>query len=59
MVLMKPLEYISYTVVQSFSQVYPILLLILFENLHVCGCFFITTVLVFHYIDKELPYFSN
>ena len=51
-------KYISYTVVQSFSQVDPFLLLVLFENLYISGHFFIITVLVFHYIGKKLPYFS-
>ena len=52
------LKYIFYTSVQSFSQVDPILLLVLFKSLHISGLFFITTVLIFHYIDKKLPYFS-
>ena len=52
------LKYISYTVVQSFSQVDPFLLLILFENLRISGHFFMTSVLVFHYIGKKLPYFT-
>ena len=52
------LKYISYTVVQTFSQVGPFFLLDLFENLDVSGHFFIITVLIFHYIDKKLSYFS-
>ena len=43
--------------VQSFSQVDPFLLLILFENLRISGHFFLTSVLVFNYIGKELPFF--
>ena len=52
------LKYISYNMVQSFRQVDPIILLVLFKNLHISCCFFTITVLVFHNIDKKLPYFS-
>ena len=52
------LKYISYTLVQSFSQVDPFLLLDLFENLDISGHFFKITVLIFHYVGRKLPYFS-
>ena len=44
------LKYISYTMVQRYTQVDPIFLLSLFENLHISGPFFVITVLVF---DRE------
>ena len=58
MVLDHLLKYISSTVVQRFSQVDPILLLVLSENLHISGRYFLITVLIFQYIDSNLPYLS-
>ena len=52
------LKYISYAMVQRFTQVDSILLLGLFENLHISVRSYLITMLVFHYIDKKLPYFS-
>ena len=53
------LKYISYTLVQSFSQVDPFLLLDLFENLDISGHFFLITVVIFHYVGRKLPYFID
>ena len=52
-------KYISYTMVQSFNQDDPTVLLVLFENLHIYGHFSIITVPIFHYIDNKLPFFSD
>ena len=53
------LKHISFTMVQSFSYEEPILLLVLFENLDmdISGRFSKITLLIFHNIDKKLPYF--
>ena len=44
--------------VLSFCQVDPILPVFLFDDLHIFGRFFIIIALVYHYIDKKLPYFG-
>ena len=55
---MYQLKCIFYIMVQRFSQVDPILILVLSKNLHISGRYSLITVLIFQYIDSNLPYLS-